>query len=107
MAVNDRKGTATYAKDLIRKLSEHLFYNRPQGETHQVACEGVCGRYEEAVLVSKILGYGNVFPASSADFPNYRSLKNASLKQTLSSPTWQKALTEYIKEWKQYDKQKI
>ena len=96
-AVNDTVGSATYGKDLIKLALVHM-----EADTSGIyhACnEGITTRYDEAVLIADTLGYkGKVTPVSSADFPKFRALKNASMNQSFNLRSWQEALKEYIEE---------
>lgn len=105
-AVDDKRGTITYAKDLlvtIRALIKTPFYG-----LYHVANQGVCTRYDVALEIKKILKSDvKITPVSSDRFPlpaprspseaihNYK----LALMGMNQMPPWQEALRSYLQEW--------
>ena len=108
LAVNDKTGTPTYARDLlegIKKLITTGYFG-----LYHMANTGVCSRYAVAVEIGKILGKktpvepvpSSVFPlpAPRADSEAMRNYKLELLGVHKMRP-WQEALSEYLKNWLQ------
>lgn len=106
MAVNDKWGNPTYAKEFafnLRVLVESGYY----GLYHCVN-SGMCSRYELAVEIARILGRETrVIPVSSAYFPlpapRPRSEAACNYKMELlginKMSTWRDALRDYLGSW--------
>lgn len=101
-AVNDRKGSATYSKDLVKLLSE-MTNGRHKYGTYHFCNSGICTRYDQALVIANEWNNSetDVDPVSSDEFPKHRSLKNATMQSSFDSRDWKNALTEYIKEWRE------
>jgi len=106
MAVDDKWGTPTYAKQFafnLRILVESGYY----GLYHCVNA-GMCSRYEMAVEIARILGRETrVIPVSSAHFPlpapRPRSEAARNYKMELlglnKMTDWREALRDYLGSW--------
>jgi dTDP-4-dehydrorhamnose reductase len=106
MAVNDKWGTPTYAKQFafnLRILAESGYY----GLYHCVN-GGMCSRYEMAVEIARILGRETrVIPVASAHFPlpapRPRSEAARNYKMELlglnKMTDWREALRDYLGSW--------
>jgi dTDP-4-dehydrorhamnose reductase len=105
-AVNDKKGSPTYASDLlagIRRLSETGVYG-----LYHLVNEGSATRYEVALEIARILQTGSrVSKASSDSFvlpaarPNSEVARNYKLDLmglNMMQP-WQNAMREYLRSW--------
>lgn len=101
--VNDKWGTITYAKDLLKTIRQLL--KTPFYGLYHVANKGVCNRYEIAMEIKKILKSDVlIHPVSSDRFPlpaprpYCDAIRNYKLSlmglDTLSS--WQEALGAYL-----------
>ena len=55
-------------------------------------------------MVAREWGSGVIREASSEEFPEYRSLLNATMQPSLPAPHWENALAEYIYQWKEKEK---
>ena len=98
-AVTDRRGSPTYAKDLVKAL-QTLIKQDTHGIVHVGG--GVATRYEVAREALTLAGsQTKITPAISADFPsNYKSGENESMPCSPLMRPWQEALAEYIHtEW--------
>ena len=106
LAVNDKIGTPTYARDLlegIQKLMKTGYYG-----LYHMTNKGVCSRYDVAVEIGRLLGWKTpVEPVSSDLFPlpaprarseAMRNYKLELLKIHKMRP-WQDALREYLENW--------
>jgi dTDP-4-dehydrorhamnose reductase len=105
-AVNDKKGSPTYAKDLlagIRRLTETGVYG-----LYHLVNEGSATRYEVAVEIASILQTGTrVSTASSDSFvlpaarPNSEVARNykLDLMGLNTMQPWQDAMREYLGSW--------
>lgn len=104
--VNDKWGTITSAKDLLKTIRQLL--KTPFYGLYHVANKGICNRYTIAMEIKKILKSPVLIrPVSSDRFPlpaprpfcdaicNYK----LSLMGLNNLPPWQEALGAYLKEW--------
>jgi dTDP-4-dehydrorhamnose reductase len=106
-AVDDKFGTPTYAKDLMRGI-HHLLESGQFGLYHMVNRGGSCSRYDVAVELVRLLGVDGirVTPVSSAQFPlpaaraRSEAMLNYKLEllQSNPMPSWRDALASYINE---------
>ena len=104
--VNDKFGSITYARDLLRGIKELIKTDR--FGTYHMTNEGVHSRYDIAKEIVNILGKDDVriIPVSSDEFPlpaprsRSEALENRNLKLMNLNlmPPWKDALKEYIKD---------
>lgn len=100
-AVSDIHGSPTYAKDLIAFVLETATTDFESDIIH-FCNKGAATRYDQACLIADTLGYeGEVIPANMSDFPKFRALKNSVMESSVTTRSWQDALTEYITLWKE------
>ncbi len=103
--VNDKFGSITYAKDLLRGIKELI--KTDKFGTYHMSNGGMCSRYDIAKEIVNILGKNDVsvISVSSDEFPlpaprgRTEALENHNLKLmnlNLMQP-WKDALREYIK----------
>lgn len=101
-AVDDNRGTPTYAKDLMQKIKELIREDRT-GIVH-VTNGGIASRFEQAKFIADFFGYqGRLTSLHLRDFPSIPApLQNEALvSKTIQLRPWQEALSEYLKtEWK-------
>ena len=107
LAVNDKIGSPTYARDLvdgIKKLIKTNYYG-----LYHMANRGVCSRYDVAVEIDRILNRKiPIEPVSSALFPlpapraRSEAMRNYKLEllEIIKMRTWKEALKEYLASWK-------
>lgn len=108
LAVNDKIGSPTYARDLlegIKKLMETGYYG-----LYHMTNKGVCSRYDVAVEIGRILKKKTpVEPVSSDLFPlpapraRSEAMRNYKLEllDIHRMRSWQDALKEYLGSWEQ------
>lgn len=109
-AVSDKLGSPTYARDFAKSF-ETLIRSEQFGLYHMVS-PGVCSRFDVALAIVEMLGYGDtvtVLPASSAQFngtfyaprPYSEAMRNyvLELEGRQEMRPWRVALAEYLKEW--------
>lgn len=100
-AVDDIQGSPTYAKDLIAFVLEKATIDFGSDVIH-FCNRGAATRYDEALVIGEAYGYGKVFrKATMKDFPTFRALKNSVMASSVTTRSWQEALTEYITLWKE------
>jgi dTDP-4-dehydrorhamnose reductase len=104
-AINDRRGTPTYAKDLVAAVRE-LIPGDTKGIVH-VANYGICTRYDMVLEIAKFFGINKrIIPVSASQFSgSANQLVNESLSSMHYNETrpWQDALIEYLRtEWGHY-----
>ncbi len=102
-AVNDRIGSPTYSFDLvefIHRCSKELFTGLVQ-----FCNSGKATRYLQARIIAEEMGLdpNSVEEASQSDFPNFRSLKNATMVPSVLTRSWEDALHEYVKDWRKHE----
>lgn len=104
--VNDRFGTITYAKDLLRNIRSLL--DIPFYGLYHVASRGACTRYDIAREIAKYFkNRVHVRPASSSLFPLLAPRPESEVIQSYKwmlmgknpLPMWQETLALYLKEW--------
>jgi dTDP-4-dehydrorhamnose reductase len=103
--VNDKFGSITYARDLLRGIRGLIRTDR--FGTYHMTNEGMCSRYDIAMEIVNILGKTDIeiVPVSSDEFPlpaprgRSEALENHNLKllNLDSMQPWKDALREYIK----------
>ena len=103
--VNDQFGSPTYTKDLSVLLSDMIVTEK--FGTYHATNEGICSWYEFASAIISEAGLpAKVLPVSSDQYPSRanRPSNSRMSKDKLSEngfcrlPTWQNALTRYLKE---------
>lgn len=102
-AVDDKRGSPTYAKDLLQHI--RLLLETRQAGVFHAANEGVATRYDVAKIVAnQLMSLPYVVPCSSAEFPlaapradseAMRAYKTE-LVGLIPPRPWQQALTEYL-----------
>lgn len=98
-AVTDRRGSPTYAKDLVHAI-EVLIEEGRRGIVHVGG--GVATRFDVAQAVVAAAQFpAEVLPAHAADFSSaYESGPNESMEQSAYVRPWEEGLAEYIRaEW--------
>ena len=104
-AVSDKKGSPTYARELVLGIRD-LLRSRRFGLYH-MANHGVCSRYEMACHIVEFLGSSvRVFPVDSAHFPSSaprgssEAIRNFNLELNGMDrmDRWQDALDAYLEE---------
>lgn len=106
MAVNDKLGTPTFGKELLKGVKE--FIKTGYYGLYHMGNNGVCSRYDIACKIVEILGAKiKVIPVSSDKFPlpaprtpseAIRNYKLELMGLNMMRP-WQDCLDEYVKEW--------
>jgi len=101
LAVEDKYGSLTYAKELILFMKE-LIQNKPYGVYH-FSSSGACSRFDMGRVIVQMLDVNvTVKPVKSAYFqkkffaprPKYEVVKSIKKQYT---KTWQETLKEYIR----------
>lgn len=96
-AIDDNRGTPTYAKDLMQKIVELMRQGRT-GMVH-VTNIGTASRFEQAKFIADFFGYqGRLMSLHLRDFPSIPApLKNEALvSRVVRLRPWQEALREYL-----------
>ncbi len=106
IAVDDKTGSPTYARDLCEGILAHIETGL-FGTYHMVNGGGVCTRYAMATEIAKILGRDDITisPVSSECFPlpakrgNNESAVNYKLSLMGRNPMrpWREALSDYVR----------
>jgi len=98
-AVADRRGSPTYAKDLVKAV-QSLIKENARGIVHLGGGEAT--RYDVAYEALALMGSrAKVVPVTAADFTSsYQSGENESMPRSPLMRPWREALKEYIEtEW--------
>lgn len=100
-AIGDRRGTPTFAKDLVSAVKE--FLNQDKRGVAHVANAGPCSRYDMVIEMAKFFNSKTrVIPVNSDYFgSSANQLANESLSSVFyETRSWQDALGEYLRtEW--------
>jgi dTDP-4-dehydrorhamnose reductase len=100
-AVVDKKGSPTYAKDLVEKIKELIVKNK--SGIYHLANSGISSRYEMAQVIAKTLKpETKVHKVDSSYFTQgvARINSEAIISNKLKMRPWKKALREYLlTEW--------
>lgn len=107
-AVNDKRGTPTYAPAFSRVFEKIL--RSEQYGTYHLACNGAATRYDVAAHILRVLGKDDVeLKAVSSDFfkqeyfaprPSSEEMRNymLDLRSMNEMPHWKEAIERYLKE---------
>src|SRR3989344_3085180 len=99
--ITDKRGSPTYAKDLVASIRQLIVENKKG--IYNVGNVGSATRYDIANEIKSIMGaQTKIVPITSADFPLvYPIGANEGMVSRVPIRSWQEALREYIEtEWK-------
>ena len=110
MAVNDKHGTPTFAKDLLKGIKE--FIKTGNYGLYHLGNNGICSRYDIAKKIVEIIGSDTkVISVTSDKFPlpaprtpseAIRNYKLELMGMNMMRP-WVESLKEYIEDWRKQD----